>query len=59
MILISLLVPPRVKNCTPHFSKCGGYKKIRESRFAPLPHFYNRGAAPALSRNNTLVKHNN
>ena len=26
MILISLLVPPHVKTCTPHFSKCGGTK---------------------------------
>ena len=35
MILISLLVPPTCKKCTPHFSKCGGYEKIRESRAAP------------------------
>ena len=40
MILISLLLPPRVKNCTLHFSKSGGTKIFfpgfaRESRFVP------------------------
>ena len=47
MILISLLVLPHVKNCTPTFPNVG-YKKnfARESRFVPPPTF--KTVAPPL-----------